>query len=175
VLSRLGLEAGRYFLVTMHRAENVDVEDRLRSLLAALERLQREYELPIICSTHPRTRAVMERFQLDPRAYGQIQFHAPFGLFDFIALEQNAFCVLSDSGTVQEECSIFKVANVTIRDVTERPETVECGSNMLSGADADTILRCVRTVLDQRNDWTAPPEYLVKRVSTTVARIVLGY
>jgi UDP-N-acetylglucosamine 2-epimerase (non-hydrolysing) len=175
VLQRLGLNAGKYFLVTMHRAENVDVEERLRSLLEALERLQREYELPIVCSTHPRTRAVMERFRLDPLAYGQIQFHPPFGLFDFIALEQNALCVLSDSGTVQEECSIFKVANVTIRDVTERPETLECGSNMLSGAEAETILRCVRMVLDQRSDWTPPPEYMARHVSATVARIVLGH
>ena len=82
---------------------------------------------------------------------------------------------MSDSGTVQEECSIFKVANVTIRDVTERPETLECGSNMLSGVEPEMILRCVRTVLAQRNDWTPPPEYLVQQVSPTVARIVLGY
>src|SRR5947209_402996 len=175
VLSRLAVESGKYFLVTMHRAENVDVEPRLRSLIAALEGLQREYGLPIICSTHPRTRALMQRFHLDAEAHKQIRFEAPFGLFDFIALEQNAFCVLSDSGTVQEECSIFKVANVTIRDVTERPETLECGSNMLSGVEPETILRCARTVLDQRNTWTPPPEYMVKLVSPTVARIVLGY
>ena len=175
VLTRLQIKSGSYFLVTMHRAENVDVESRLRSLIEALENLQREYELPIICSTHPRTRALMQRFQLDAAAHKQIQFQAPFGLFDFIALERNAFCVLSDSGTVQEECSIFKVANVTIRDVTERPETLECGSNMLSGVEPEMILRCVRTVLAQSNDWTPPPEYLVQQVSPTVARIVLGY
>lgn len=175
VLERLGLEAGRYFLVTMHRAENVDVEDRLRSLLRGLELLQREYEMPIICSTHPRTRAVMRRFQVDDPAGGQVQFHEPFGLFDFIALEREAFCVLSDSGTVQEECAIFRVANVTLRDVTERPETLECGSNMLSGAEAETILRCVSTVLDQKSEWTAPPEYMIKNVSSIVAKIVLGY
>ncbi|MDQ3665028.1 MAG: UDP-N-acetylglucosamine 2-epimerase (non-hydrolyzing) [Acidobacteriota bacterium] len=170
-----GLERGKYFLVTMHRAENVDVEWRLRALIQSLESLQREYGMPIICSTHPRTRAVMERFGVDAAAHQQIQFHPPFGFFDFIALERNAFCVLSDSGTVQEECCIFKVANVTIRDVTERPETMECGSNMLSGADPDSVLRCVRAVLDQRAGWTAPPEYLVRNVSDSVAKIVLGY
>jgi UDP-N-acetylglucosamine 2-epimerase (non-hydrolysing) len=175
VLGRLGLELRKFMLVTMHRAENVDIESRLRSLIAALELLHHEYGLPVICSTHPRTRAVMQRFQLDPTAQKGIQFHDPFGLFDFIALERQAFCVLSDSGTVQEECSIFKVPNVTIRDVTERPETLECGSNILSGVGPDSILRCVRTVLDQENDWTAPPEYLVKSVSPTVVRIVLGY
>lgn len=175
VLARLGLAAEGYFLVTMHREENVDVEPRLRSLVGALERLRAEYGMPIICSTHPRTRARMEGFGLDPRASEGIRFHEPFGLFDFITLERNAFCVLSDSGTVQEECSIFRVANVTLRDVTERPETLECGSNILSGADPDTVLRCVRAVLDERGRWTAPPEYLVENVSSTVARIVLGY
>ena len=105
----------------------------------------------------------------------RIIFSEPFGFFDFISLERNAWCVLSDSGTVQEECCIFRVPNVTIRDVTERPETLECGSNMLSGVEPETILRCVRTVLDQRNTWTPPPEYMVKHVSRTVARIVLGY
>lgn len=175
VHARLGLEPGRYFLVTMHREENVDVEPRLRSLIAALERLQREYDLPVVCSTHPRTRARMQGFALDPRAHERVQFHEPFGFFDFIALERSAFCVLSDSGTVQEECAIFKVANVTIRDVTERPETLECGSNMLSGAEPDSVLRCVRAVLDGRDEWETPPEYLVENVSGVVAKIVLGY
>ncbi len=175
VLERLGLERDKYFLVTMHRAENVDVESRLRSLIESLEKLQREYQMPVVCSTHPRMRAVMERFGVDAAAREQISFHAPFGLFDFVMLEQHAHCVLSDSGTVQEECCIFGIANVTIRDVTERPETIECGSNMLSGADPESIMRCVRTVLGQRGRWTAPPEYMVEDVSGTVVKIVLGY
>jgi UDP-N-acetylglucosamine 2-epimerase (non-hydrolysing) len=175
ILEELGLSPKGYFLVTMHRAENVDVESRLRSLLESFKRLQSDYTLPIICSTHPHTRNVMMRFGLAASANEQIRFSDPFGLFDFIALEQNAFCVLSDSGTVQEECCLFKVPNVTIRDVTERPETIECGSNVLSGADPNSVLRCVRTVLDQRPDWTAPPEYLVKNVSNTVAKILLSH
>lgn len=173
VLNRLGLEAGKFFLVTMHREENVDVEDRLRSLFSSLELLHKEYDLPIACSLHPRTRNRMEKFGAS--ATSAIKFAEPFGFFDFIRLEQNAFCVLSDSGTVQEECCIFKVANVTIRDVTERPETLECGSNILSGVDSETILRCVRIVLDQAANWTVPPEYLAENVSNTVARIVLGF
>jgi UDP-N-acetylglucosamine 2-epimerase (non-hydrolysing) len=173
-LRELRLEPEKYFLVTMHREENVDVEARLRSLTQALILLRKEYKMPIICSLHPRTKNRMQRFDVDVKNK-QIRFHAPFGFFDFIALERNAFCVLSDSGTVQEECCISRVANVTIRDVTERPETIECGSNMLSGADPDTIIRCVRTVLDQRRDWTVPSEYLEEHVSNTVAKIVLGY
>lgn len=172
VLDRLTIQPKKYFLVTMHRAENVDQETRLRSLVASLDSLYNEHKLPIICSTHPRTRAFMQRFGVKSP---DIQFHEPFGLFDFIKLEQNAFCVLSDSGTVQEECCIFRVANVTIRDVTERPETIECGSNMLSGVDPKDVLRCVRTVLDQRADWRVPSEYLAQNVSSTVARIMLGY
>ena len=175
VHQRLGLEPGKYFLVTMHREENVDIEERLGSLIRALELVQREYRLPVVCSTHPRTRARMQSFELDMSRHAGLRFHDPFGFFDFIALERSAFCVLSDSGTVQEECSIFKVANVTIRDVTERPETLECGSNILSGADAENIVSCVRTVLDQKPAWAAPREYLVDHVSQVVVRIVLGY
>jgi UDP-N-acetylglucosamine 2-epimerase (non-hydrolysing) len=173
VHARLSLDAGRYFLVTMHRAENVDTQARLRALVGALELLALEYQLPIICSTHPRTEARLREFGVT--ANTQVQFHPPFGFFDFVALERKAFCVLSDSGTVQEECCIFRVPNVTIRDVTERPETIECGSNMLSGAEAGTIQRAVRTVLDGQCEWRVPPEYLTAHVSQTVAKIVLGY
>lgn len=175
VLARLGLDAGRYFLATMHRAENIDVEPRFRALLEALAVLTDEYDLPVVCSTHPHTRAAMARFGIEPAAYRRLQFHDPFGLFDFVALERNAYCVLSDSGTVQEECALFKVATVTIRDTTERPETIECGSNILSGPDPRSVLRCVRVVLEQRADWTAPAEYLRRNVSDTAVRIVLGH
>jgi UDP-N-acetylglucosamine 2-epimerase (non-hydrolysing) len=175
VISRLGLETNNYFLVTMHRAENVDIEPRLRSLLKGIELLEREYSKPIVVSTHPRTRARLESLGLDPAVQSRILFQEPFGFFDFIALERNAFCVLSDSGTVQEECCIFKAANVTIRDVTERPETLECGSNILSGAEPADVLRCVRAVLDEQSNWTAPPEYLIENVSTTVVKLLLGY
>ena len=175
VLERLNLESGRYFLVTMHRAENVDVESRLRALMAAMESLNKTYGIPLICSLHPRTRDTMRRFGLLERVSPDIQFHAPFGLFDFIQLEQNARCVLSDSGTVQEECCILHVPNVTLRDVTERPETIECGSNILSGADHDTIVRAVECVLSRDPDWKVPDEYMAGRVSGTIVKIMVGY
>ena len=174
ILADLGLEAGRYFLVTMHRAENVDIEDRLIGLTTALDLLQKEHNMPVIVSTHPRTRIRMETFGIGANN-DRVRFLPPFGFFDFITLERNAFCVLSDSGTVQEECSIFAVPNVTIRDVTERPETIECGSNMLSGAEPESVFRSVQTVLELRNQWVAPGEYLVENVSDTVIKIVLGY
>ncbi len=170
----LDVQKGRYFLVTMHRAENVDVEQRLRGLTASLDQIQKEYDYPIICSLHPRTKSKMVAFGL--RADNpNVRFLQPLGFFDFIALERDAFCVLSDSGTVQEECCLFKVPNVTIRDVTERPETIECGSNILSGADPQTILRAVSTVMSLSRSWSAPPEYLESQVSSTVLKVVLGY
>jgi UDP-N-acetylglucosamine 2-epimerase (non-hydrolysing) len=174
VLTRLAVEPTKFFLVTMHRAENVDLELRLRALTSALEELYVEYGLPIICSLHPRTRNKMLAFGLDV-ANSQIRFMEPLGFFDFIALEKQAFCVLSDSGTVQEECSLFRVPNVTIRDVTERPETVECGSNMLSGADPAMIRRAVKAVRYLHLDWNPPPEYQKAEVSSTVLKILLGY
>jgi UDP-N-acetylglucosamine 2-epimerase (non-hydrolysing) len=174
ILQTLGLEAGKYFLVTTHREENVDVEARLRGLTIAFDRLQKEYGIPVIVSTHPRTRKRMRDFSVKS-GNDLIRYLDPFGFFDFVKLEQNARCVLSDSGTVQEECSIFRVHNVTLRDVTERPETIECGSSVLSGADPDAIVHCVKTVLHGHAKWTPPPEYLAEDVSGTVARVVISY
>ncbi|MGO8822672.1 MAG: non-hydrolyzing UDP-N-acetylglucosamine 2-epimerase [Desulfomonilaceae bacterium] len=174
ILADLGLARRQYLLVTMHRQENVDVEDRLRCLTVSLDRLQREYEVPVIVSTHPRTRNRIQSGDVIPEN-DQIHYLPPFGFFEFITLERNALCALSDSGTVQEECSIFGVPNVTIRDVTERPETLECGSNILSGVDPECVVRSVKTVLDQKPNWAPPPEYLMDNVSATVAKILMGY
>jgi UDP-N-acetylglucosamine 2-epimerase (non-hydrolysing) len=98
----------------------------------------------------------------------------PLGLFDFVRLERDARCVLTDSGTVQEECCILRVANVTMRDVTERPETVECGSNIIAGVDPDRIGAAVRAALQRDRNWTVPPEYLAPAVSDTVVNILLS-
>ncbi|MGE5189528.1 MAG: non-hydrolyzing UDP-N-acetylglucosamine 2-epimerase [Gemmatimonadota bacterium] len=174
ILDELGLSPGRYFLATLHRAENVDVEARLSAFVEAFRRLSGEHGMPVIVSVHPRTRSQLRNrgMALDG---GGVRACEPFGLFDFVRLEKNARCVLTDSGTVQEECCLFRVPNVTLRDVTERPETLEVGSNILSGADPGTILACVRTALSRPCDWTPPPEYLARDVSGTVVRIVLGH
>ncbi|WP_051340769.1 non-hydrolyzing UDP-N-acetylglucosamine 2-epimerase [Azospirillum halopraeferens] len=173
-LHRLGLDPRRYLLVTMHRAENVDVEDRLRALIDSVTTLQARLGVPAIVSTHPRTRARMEAFGLAPDN-GGVRFLPPFGFVDFVALEANALCVLSDSGTVQEECAILGTPNVTIRDTTERPETVECGSNFISGVTRDGILAAADIVLDLPPDWQASDPYRKANVSDTVVRIVLGH
>ncbi len=128
----------------------------------------------MLVSTHPRTAEKLKQFDLLP-TNDKIILLEPLGFFDFVKLEKNAFAVLTDSGTVQEECAIFGVPNVTVRDVTERPETMECGSNVLSGAESDSILRAVNLAVSGDTDWKAPEEYLAKNVSRTVAKIVLGY
>lgn len=166
--SVMSLPPKSYFLVTLHRAENVDIPERLASFFEALNRL----DGPVIVSVHPRTADKLKRFGVTAAAH--VQLLAPLGFFDFVKLEQNAKCVLTDSGTVQEECAIFGVPNVTLRDTTERAETLECGSNVLSGADPDDIARAVAIALDSR-PWSPPPEYLAENVSQAVVKIVLGY
>ena len=174
ILGRLDIKKNQFFLVTLHRSENVDLPDRLRGFITTLTALGKQYNMPIVCSLHPRTRDKIRQFNIAIDAE-VIRFYEPFGFFDFVRLEQDARCVLSDSGTVQEECCIFHVPNVTIRDVTERPETLECGSNLLSGADHDIILRCVQIALSQPPAWTVPREYLEEHVSSTVLKILLSY
>ncbi|MGH7030168.1 MAG: non-hydrolyzing UDP-N-acetylglucosamine 2-epimerase [Stellaceae bacterium] len=175
VLERLGVEERGYVLVTLHRAENVDVAERLHGLVEALGCVGREHELPVLVSTHPRTRARLAQSRQPADDGGDVRFLEPFGFFDFIRLELSARLVMSDSGTVQEECALFGVPNVTLRDVTERPETIECGSNILSGGKAEGVSRATRLALSLPPRWTAPPEYRVPAVSDTVVRIVAGY
>ena len=173
VHARLGVQRGAYFLVTAHRAENVDVPERLRQLVEALARVGAEHDVPIVVSMHPRTRSRLEAFGMTDLVAG-LRVLPPLGFFDFLALERDAACVLTDSGTVQEECCILHVANVTTRDVTERPETVECGSNVIAGVDPDRIATAVRTAVQRERNWTVPPEYMAPAVSDTVANIVLS-
>jgi len=169
--TQFGVEPRRYFLVTAHRAETVDDPMRLASLVTALNGAIEKYDMPALASLHPRTADKMREFGVDA---GRVTFVPPLGLFDFVRLEKEAFCVLSDSGTVQEECCIFGVPTVTMRDVTERPETIECGSNILAGVEAERILPAIDLAVRSRGAWTPPAEYLAENVSDTVARIVLG-
>lgn len=174
ILSRMNLKAGEFFLVTMHRAENVDLPDRLRGFLDGLSQIGEKYQQPVIVSTHPRTRDKIDKLGLQ-QISDYVVLSEPFGFFDFVRMEKTARCVISDSGTVQEECAIFGIPNVTMRDVTERAETVESGSNILSGGSAEDLLRTVDIVLNTPSDWTPPIEYVEKNVARTVTKIVLGY
>jgi UDP-N-acetylglucosamine 2-epimerase (non-hydrolysing) len=174
VLSTLGVAPRAYCLVTLHRAENVDTDRRLGPLLEALGALRARFGFPVICSLHPRTRSRMQRLGVSPESL-DVQFVEPLGFFDFIRLERDAFCILSDSGTVQEEACIFGVPNVTIREVTERPETVECGSNILAGSEPGSIAAAVDLVTREGRAWRVPEEYTRPLVAETVCRIVTGY
>jgi len=174
VLTRLELSPREYVLVTLHRAENVDESSRLRDFLIALSAVAEDQACPVIVSVHPRTASKLEAFGLRPAAPG-VRLLDPLGFMDFVKLERHARAVLSDSGTVQEECAILQVPNVTLRDVTERPETIECGSNILTGSRPDEVLRALKLALDGTPDWTPPAEYRTKHVARTVSRIVLGY
>lgn len=151
-----------YYLVTLHRQENVDDPERLAKFIEAFNRLDKRVIWPV----HPRVKLTNlgEHITITP----------PVGLLEFIQLERNAYCVLTDSGTVQEECVIFGVPVVTLRDSTERPETIESGNNFISGCEPEAILRGIE-VVTQPGVKKTPEEYLVDNVSDTVVRIVLGY
>lgn len=173
-LNQFEVQPYEYFLVTLHRAENVDSMERLQKILQGLSRTVEKFDKPMLVSVHPRTAEKLAQFGLQPESE-KIKLLSPLGFFDFVKLEKNALAVLTDSGTVQEECAIFGIPNVTLRDVTERPETIEAGSNILSGAETESILRGVELALAQPANWIAPKEYLAENVSQTVSKILLGY
>lgn len=172
IKEKLKIEPKKYFLITLHRAENVNDPARLKQFLQAFDQIDKKYHLPMVLSLHPHTQKQLEKQKLKLKQ--SVLASKPFGLFDFVNLEKNAYCVLSDSGTVQEECCIFGVPNITLRDTTERPETLECGSNFLAGADEEKILTGIKIATDKQS-WQAPAEYMVSNVSETVAKIVTGF
>ncbi|BBH18699.1 UDP-N-acetyl glucosamine 2-epimerase [Paenibacillus baekrokdamisoli] len=174
ILDRLRLEAGRYMIVTAHRAENVDNPERLTGILEGLNRLARRFDLRLLCSIHPRTRSRIEsggeKIELDDR----VELHEPFGFFDFVRLEQHAACAITDSGTVQEECCLFGVPTVTIRQTTERPETIDCGSNVVCGLKAHRIEEAAAVMMVLPAKWVCPEGYMNTDVSDKVVKYVLG-
>jgi UDP-N-acetylglucosamine 2-epimerase (non-hydrolysing) len=167
----LVIENSKYILVTAHRQENVTDRLRLQGLLVGCSIVSQELAMPVIFSRHPRTQKCMESWGMD---YPLITFHEPLGFDDFLTLERSAYCVLTDSGTVQEEACIMGVPCVTLRDNTERPETIECGSNILSGINPDNILECVKIMTTSSRRWSPPVEYLAEHVSDKVVRIMVG-
>ena len=174
ILKELNVKPFEYFLVTLHRAENVDIHERLVNIFRAFSDISSKFGKEILISVHPRTREKLAQFGIAPSSE-KVRLLDAFGFFDFVKLEKNSLAVLTDSGTVQEECAIFGIPNVTVRDVTERPETIECGSNILSGADPNSIVRAVELAIAQPAAWKPPVEYISENVSQTVSKIVLGY
>jgi UDP-N-acetylglucosamine 2-epimerase (non-hydrolysing) len=150
---KLHLAPKEYFLLTLHRQENVDNRARFTSILEGLERVASEFHLPIIYPIHPRSRKMMTKFGLKPRNLKLIE---PVDFLGFLQLESNARLILTDSGGVQEEACILGVPCVTLRDNTERPETVEVGANILAGASPDRIVECARLMLPKEAKWANP-------------------
>ena len=153
ILSKLGVYPKKYFLATMHRAENVDVKERLSSVLDALRELQAKYDMPIIFPMHPRTSKMVDTFGL---SLDGITVLPPLGYLEFLQLEENAFVILTDSGGLQEEGCILGTPCVTLRDNTERPETIDVGANVLAGADTEMILECVEEWSKGFEEWENP-------------------
>lgn len=178
VLNRLGLQRDQYFLVSAHREENVDVPENLRDLLATLNALAETYAVPIIVSTHPRTRRRLDELGLHP-LNPLIQFAKPFGFFDYNKLQMEARCVISDSGTITEETSLLDLPAITIRNAHERPEGMDVGTLIMSGLGRERVLDAVAVINAQycRGARVMPmvPDYESGPVSKKVLRIVLSY
>ena len=178
---RLGLEKGKYILLSAHREENIDTEKNFISLFTAINKMAEKYDMPILYSCHPRSRKRLEQsgFQLDRRV---IQ-HEPLGFHDYNCLQMNAFCVVSDSGTLPEESSFFTSVGhpfpaVCIRTSTERPEALDKGCFILAGIDTVSLLQAVDTAvtMNQNGDHGIPvPDYVEENVSTKVVKIIQSY
>lgn len=178
VLQRLELAAGKYFLVSAHREENVDSEANFANLLASLNAVVSRHRLPMIVSTHPRTRKKLDQrkgLRLDRR----IRFMKPLGLFDYVKLQMNARCVLSDSGTITEESSLLDFPAVTLRQAHERPEGMDEGTLVMCGLEPKRVLEAVDLVVSQRSAsgrrFRVVADYDADNVSDKVLRIILSY
>ena len=183
VHSRLGLEKGKYILLSAHREENIDTEKNFTSLFTAINEMAEKYDMPILYSCHPRSRKRLESsgFELDPRVIR----HEPLGFHDYNCLQMNAFAVVSDSGTLPEESSFFTsighpIPAVCIRTSTERPEALDKGCFILSGIDTVGLLQAVDTavemVRDEVNGGAIPvPDYVDENVSDKVVKIIQSY
>ena len=179
--ARLGLEKGKYILLSAHREENIDTEKNFRSLFTAVNCLAEKYDMPILYSCHPRSRKRLEQsgFALDRR----VNRHEPLGFHDYNCLQMNAFCVVSDSGTLPEESSFFTSAGkpfpaVCIRTSTERPEAMDKGCFILAGIETDSLLQGVETAvaLNRDGEFGVPvPDYIEENVSMKVVKIIQSY
>lgn len=178
VLGRLGLQAGKYFLVSTHREENVDVPENLRDLLDTLNGLAEAYGYPVIVSTHPRTQKRLDALE-GSATNSLIQFAKPFGFFDYNKLQIESACVVSDSGTITEEASLLNLPAITIRNAHERPEGMDAGTLIMSGLKREHVLEAVRVVIAQhlRGNASARPvqDYEATNVGQQVLRIVMSY
>ncbi len=178
VLMQIGLESEKFFIVSAHREENVDTPANLLDLVETLNALAEEYQYPVIVSTHPRTRKRLEAQKI-ANVNPLIQFAKPFGFFDYIKLQMEAYCVLSDSGTITEEASLLNLPAITIRNCHERPEGMDVGTLIMSGLQKERVLEAVKVTVSQHDRnarvMREVEDYVVGPVSKQVLRVVMSY
>lgn len=178
VLRRLKLEPGKYFLVSAHREENIDSDKNLADFLATLGAISKRYGRRVIVSTHPRTRKKLATLEAK-RLPARVDFLKPLGFVDYVRLQQNAFCVLSDSGTLTEESALLAFPAVMIREAHERPEGMDEGTLIMSGLQADKVIAAIDATTSryagEARPFSAPSDYAADNVSAKVARIILSY
>ena len=177
VLKNLNLEKGKYFVVSAHREENISSDKNFRGLMESLNSIAEKYGYPVIVSTHPRTRNMIEKKQIE--THSRIQFLKPLGFHDYNALQMNSNAVLSDSGTINEESSILNFRALNIRDAHERPEAMEEASVMMVGMNTDRILQGLvqleKQEIDEKRNFRPVADYSMPNVSEKVVRIILSY
>ena len=176
VLERLGLEKGKFILLSAHREENIDIEKNFFELMNAVNAMAEEYDMPVIYSTHPRSRKFIEQrgFVFHPN----VRSLKPFGFADYNCLQQNAYCVVSDSGTIPEEANYFGFPAVSIRTSTERPESLEKGNFIIGSISKESVLRSVELAVamhENGDNGTPTPDYADEDVSTKVVKIIESY
>jgi len=176
ILKELKLSPRKYFIASIHREENVDSREALTKLIDSLNAVAEIYKLPIVVTTHPRTAKRLKEYKIGA-ANKPINFHKPFGIFDYIKLQKNSYCVLSDSGTIQEESSLLGFPAIQVRNSSERPEAFDEGVLILSGLDKDIILQSIEITVKQHKageKFNVPKNYQDKNVSSKVLRLVVG-
>lgn len=175
-LDRLGITAGKYIVISAHREENIDDEVNFKNLIATLNQLAMEFRLPLIFPTHPRT---MKKIEQNEVCFNKlVKVIKPLGFFDYMKLQKNAFCVVSDSGTITEESSILEFPAVTIRNAHERPEGMDVGTLIMAGLFPQLVADAVHVVTEQHSSGYRPiivPDYDVDDPSKKVVRIILSY
>ncbi|MEA2018504.1 MAG: UDP-N-acetylglucosamine 2-epimerase (non-hydrolyzing) [Campylobacterota bacterium] len=176
ILTKLELKEKDFFIVSVHREENVDSEQNFNDLLSSLNAIAKKYNKRIIVSTHPRTRKKLETLQF-LEFHKLVEFMKPLGFFDYIALQQNAYCAISDSGTITEESSILNFPAITIRQAHERPEGMDEGTLIMSGLKSEDIINSIDIVVEQSMDseMSLVKDYDTDNVSKKVVRIVISY
>jgi len=176
IMQSLNLKKDNYFLISIHREENVDNPKNFKAILEALELIANKYGYPLVISTHPRTQRRINELKFSQNDL--FSFHKPFGMFDYIKLQKNAYCNLSDSGTIHEDAGIMGIPALVIRESTERPEAIDTGNVILTGMNSTSILLSIevaRKQYEQSVNFSVPFDYCDLNVSDKVIRLIIGY